>query len=251
MTRSHKTTITIASILMLILCYAGTSYAIGEFSMGINLGVTSAPNNIDKYTNSYNMYMKEYSESSPDTSVKQINNPYIPVYGMNLRYQFNYFLLRLGWHLAYSLVPIKGSITPAGGEKNSIRFNTYQNSFPITIGLIMPLKERTYFYIGAGRTLHYALIKITNSNPIPASIMQNYKDRYYKMFVGYNLIIGAEIPIANRFTISAEWIHQEGRSYPAKNGGTDAGGNDVSTPEITINAKGDILLFGINYYIHM
>jgi hypothetical protein len=63
------------------------------------------------------------------------------------------------------------------------------------------------------------------------------------------MILGAEVPLSEKSTITAEWIHQEGRSSPIGNEGRDASGNDTSLPKKEISVQGDILLFGVNYYI--
>ena len=235
--------------------------AIGEFSVGINAGVTYAPNNIDLDINQYNTAMKYYSENTAGTQkVTQMSVPYSPVIGFNARYQLNYVLLRMGCHYSNPIMPVEGSITPVGGVKNSIRIKTYQASLPVTIGLMIPLKKRTYFYLGAGGTFHQAYLEITQDHPVqPAAVpafdmatlnlSNNTRDRYYKAFVGYHMILGAEVPLSEKSTISAEWIHQEGRSSPIGNEGRDASGNDTSLPKKEISVQGDILLFGVNYYI--
>lgn len=235
--------------------------AIGEFSVGLNAGVTYAPNNIDLDINQYNTAMKFYSENTAGTQdVTQMSVPYAPVIGFNARYQLNYVLLRMGCHYSNPIVPVKGGITPVGGVKNSIKIKTYQASLPVTIGLMIPLKKRTYFYLGAGGTFHQAYLEITQDHPVqPAAapafdmatlnLSNNTRDRYYKAFVGYHMILGAEVPLSEKSTITAEWIHQEGRSSPIRNEGQDASGADTSLPKREISVQGDILLFGVSYYI--
>ncbi|HSV97150.1 MAG TPA: outer membrane beta-barrel protein [Spirochaetota bacterium] len=227
----------------------GGAYAIGEFGIGFNLGLTYAPNNTDDIIARYNGEMM----TTAGADVNQLNTPYVPVVGINLRYQFNYLLFRIGCHLATPVVPTKGSIT-VGGNKNTIRISAFQNSIPATIGLLMPVKKRTYFYIGGGGTLHQAYIKISQSAPDAAGIDigdDNRKDSYFKTFVGYHLLLGAEVPLSEKVTMTTEWIHQEGRSYPINNHGTDSAGNPTSSPKKAISVKGDVLLFGVSYYIQI
>lgn len=250
-------TILLPAILLLTLGAAPDSaHAIGEFSLGINAGVTYAPNNIDDTVNRYNDTLKNWAAANPGADVEQINVPYAPVLGFNVRYQFNFFLIRFGWHYSTSALSSEGSVTPNGGVKNKIKISSFQHSLPATVGLIMPLKKRTYFYIGAGGTFHMAFVEMTQSNPVQGGLdmatfglSNNKRDRYYKEFVGYHLILGAEVPVTSKFTLSAEWIHQEGRSYPMNNDGEDNAGASTSAPKKAINARGDVLLFGINYYI--
>ncbi len=255
--KARKITL-IGGLLFILLISTSICYAIGEFSLGVNIGITYDPNNLDNEITRYNTVMDAYKEENSGTTVSNLIVPYAPAYGFNIRYQFNFFLFRIGCHFTRPIVTNKGNITPAGGEKNTIRIISFQNSFPATIGLILPLKDRTYFYIGAGPTYHQAYVKITQSKPdqtssffSSAGLSTNKRDRYAEDFIGYHLMIGAEIPISGKLTLSTEWIHQEGRSYPLSNGGIDQFGNDTYLPKRIINVRGDFILLGINYYINL
>lgn len=230
--------------------------AIGEFSIGINGGATSDPNNLKDEITYYNTRMRASKENNTSTKISQINIPFCFVYGINIRYQFNFILIRMGCHFSKpSYYKSKGSITPSGGEKNIIRITTYQNSIPFSMGIIIPLKERTFFFIGAGFTFHQAYVKITQSNPDTSisseiGISQNRRNRYFDAFPGYHILIGMEIPVNKKMTISTEWIHQSGTSHPLSKKGHDNDGNTVNYPKRTINVNGDFMLLGINYYIN-
>ncbi len=236
-------------LIVAIAAVPGGAYAIGEIGVGFNLGLTYAPNNTDDLIARYNREMV----TTAGADVDQLGAPYVPVVGINLRYQFNYVLFRLGCHLAAPIMPTKGSIT-VGGQKNTIRVSAFQNSIPATVGLLLPVKKRTYFYIGGGGTLHQAYIKISQSAPDAAGIDigdDNRKDSYFKTFVGYHLLLGAEVPLSEKVTMTTEWIHQEGRSYPINNHGTDSAGNPTGSPKKAISVKGDVILFGLSYYIEI
>lgn len=253
MTLANKLLIILLSIGAL-LTYTSDAYAIGEFSMGINAGITRDPNDLENEINSQNAWMEAQKEADPGAKTTQLTVPYAFVPGFNFRYQFNYLLLRIGGHFAKSGSGVKGSYVSSTGAKNTIRIQTYQNSFPLSLGFIVPLKERTYFYMGAGITFHQAFVKITQSNPsVPAynSFGLNTKNIYLDNFVGFHLIVGTEAPLTDRITITAEWIHQEGRSHPIKNEGLDQNGLETTQPERIISARGDFILFGVNYYITM
>ncbi len=84
---------------------------------------------------------------------------------MSFRYQFNYLLFRLGGQFTKPGAGTKGSFTDAGGNKNVIRISTYQAAFPLSIGFLLPVKDKTYFYLGGGVTYYVASVKITQSNP--------------------------------------------------------------------------------------
>ena len=248
-------------ITALFLFFQGRALAIGEFALGLNAGVTYDPNNLENLTNRYNMAMQAYDETNPASTVNQISVPYSPVFGFNLRYQLNFFFLRIGSHYTAPMQTINGGITPGGGVKNTIKIETQQASFPATVGLLVPLSPRTHFFIGGGISYHHSRLSITQSNPeqatVPAydlknqdiTLSNNKRDRHSAAFVGFHFMIGAEIPIHEKFTLSVEWVHQEGRSHPVKNDGIDKDGISVDTEKKALDVRGDFLIFGLNYYI--
>lgn len=254
-------------LVALILSWSATdACAIGEFALGLNAGATYDPNNLEDLSSRYNMAMVAYKSTTGNegSSINQIAVPYSPVFGFNVRYQFNFFFFRIGSHYTTPMQTVKGSITPPGGVKNTIKIETFQASFPATVGLLVPVSNRTQFFIGAGPTYHQSSVTITQNNPdqtppgpatafnfnsLDGTLSANKRDRYSAAFVGYHLMVGAEIPVHEKFTLSVEWIHQEGRSHPIENDGID--GSDVATvsPMRTLDARGDFLIFGLNYYI--
>ncbi|HPA72636.1 MAG TPA: outer membrane beta-barrel protein [Spirochaetota bacterium] len=241
--------------------YASNAHAIGEFALGLNAGATYDPNNLEEQISRYNLALQSY-ELTGNASTSQISVPYSPVFGFNIRYQFNFFFFRIGSHYTTPFQTVKGSITPNAGVKNTIKIETYQMSIPATIGLLVPLSNRTHFFIGAGPTYHHSSVTITQSNPNQVgfllndaavdpygSLTANKRDRYSAAYVGYHLMVGAEIPVHEKFTLSVEWIHQEGRSHPVENDGVDSADAATVTPRRTLDARGDFLVFGLNYYI--
>jgi hypothetical protein len=229
-------------------------YAIGNFSLGINSGATYDPNNMENDINRFNREIEYQKESVSGTRGEQIDVPYSFILGASLRYQFNFLLFRLGGQFTKPGAGTKGSFTPAGGERNVIRISTYQAAFPVSIGFTVPVKEKTYFYLGGGITYYMASVKITQSNPAawpsPAAVpTTDVKDSYSGNFPGWHLLVGAEVPLFDKYSITVEWMHQEGHSYLLKNHGLNNSGTKTSVPNRVINAKGDFILFGINYYI--
>jgi hypothetical protein len=241
--------ITITIAIALLFQSTDNLYAIGNFSLGVNLGGTYDPNYLENDINTFNSaieYGKEYSGAKGE----QIEVPYSFVSGVSFRYQFNYLLFRLGGQFAKPGAGTKGSFTDAGGNKNVIRISTYQAAFPLSIAFILPVKERTYFYMGGGMTYYNAYVKITQSNPSAGPFTtSDMRDSYSGNFPGWHLLVGAEVPLYKNYSISVEWMHQEGRSYPMTNDGLAVDGTKTTSPKRVINARGDFILFGVNYYI--
>lgn len=243
--------IILITLISIILFINDNAKAIGNFSLGVNTGGTYDPNNLKDDINYINKEI-EYQKDAGAGTGEQIDIPYGLVAGANLKYQFNYILFRIGAQFVKPGEGTKGSFT-SGGVKNEIRISTYQASFPITIGFMLPIKEKTNFYIGCGITYHIAAVKITQSNPYAgpfAAIPDNHmKDSYYGQFPGWHFILGAEVPFFERYSITVEWMHQEGRSHPLSNRGVDGTGAEANSPKRIIKTRGDFILFGINYYI--
>ncbi|MBN2039561.1 MAG: outer membrane beta-barrel protein [Spirochaetes bacterium] len=238
-------------IIAFVCCYTEVSYAIGEFSIGINTGMTYDPNNLGDEISRANQYIADYRENNTGAEGEEINVPYALLLGCNLKYHFNYLLFRFAGYFAKPGAGVEGSYTPPGGPENEIKISTYQASFPLSIAFLLPLKERTFFYFGGGMTYHIASVKITQSNPDPAFpvLGTDRMDKYTGSFTGWHLLVGAEVPLLDKYSISVEWIHQEGRSSSISNDGIDINGNGINTPGRQINTRGDFILFGINYYI--
>ena len=228
----------------LLFFHAIGTYAIGDLGIGINIGLTYDPNNIENEISETNALMQAYKTANAGTKTKQINVPYIPVLGFNFRYNFNYLLFRFGGYHSRSLIfKSEGSIE-ISSVKNEIEIESYQTTFPVSIGLIVPLRRRTLIYFGAGLNLHFIYLEIKQSNPGNGFINpDDEKNRYESMFGGYHLILGAEFPISENYTLTVEWIRQSGISPMIESKDT--------TDERTINVDSNIIMFGINYYLSL
>lgn len=240
-------------------------YAIGEFGIGINLGATYDPNYLEDEITHYNMKVEEYQQNVDHTKSKTITVPYAPVVGINMRYLFNYFILRLGCQYTKPIRQMEGSVTNSDGEEDTIKIKTFQFSFPVTFGLVLPVKDRSYFFIGGGPSIIYSYIKtmrtgssatddvnlqVTDSST-DDDLSTNETDKYSKAYGGYHIILGAEVQIFDELSLSTEWIHQEGKSSTKGNDGIDSTGKKTGEPRRVIYGDGDFFLFGISYYIKM
>jgi hypothetical protein len=251
MNNYNKKIITCIISAAVIFCLNFKLHAIGKFSLGVNTGLTYDPNNLENDINLINKEIEYQKASTAGTQGKQVEVPYACLLGANIKYQFNFLLFRLGGYFAQTFTGCKGSFTSAAGQQNSIHLSNFQASFPLSFAFLLPVKEMTYFYLGGGFTLHRASVKITQSNPDagPFPPGGNRRNSYSAYFPGWHLLVGAEVPLSGKYSVSVEWMHQEGISHPVKNNGLDNTGSPVDTPKRTINARGDFIFFGINYYI--
>ncbi len=86
----HHTIIITIALLLFIFIEHEHAFAIGEFSIGLNAGLTQDPNHLEPAITQWNTQAKTTA-----SDVDQISIPYSFVWGINVRYQFNYFLFRL------------------------------------------------------------------------------------------------------------------------------------------------------------
>ncbi len=216
--------------------------AIGDVGVGINIGITHDPNNLESEINKYNENMEAYKTANSGTELNQINVPYSPVLGVNFRYNFNYLLFRIGGYYTRAyFYKAQGNIK-ISGTKNKIKIDSYQAGFPGSICLLVPLKKRTISYIGGGMNLHFTYLKISQTNPGAGIVSPDDSvNRYSGMFAGFHIIFGIEFPLTNRYTLTGEWIHQMGSSPMIK--------SEDTADERSFNVNSDYIMFGINYYI--
>ncbi len=218
--------------------------AITEIGIGLSGGMSYDPNNIEEEIASYNSAIEAYKSANSGTEVSPLNIPYVGILGINIRFKIEFFLLRIGFqYLEAFLYPTMGSIEPPAGDRNTIRFNTWQISLPVSFGFLLEATRRCIFYFGGGFNTFFVNLQITQSDPDTALGLPN--DRKKEVFdtylFGYHIFLGAEFPlIIKRLSVSAEWVFQQGISKPVR--------SSKSSQKRTIDVTGNQIIFGINYY---
>ncbi len=257
--RTHRARVALlAAGAAFFLLIASAPGAAGELSFGVNAGATYDVNRLGEDINRYNVVMEAYSDENPGSMTQSMGTPVAPAFGLSARYQFNQLLFRVGLYFATPVGSIEGYITPADGQENRLKISTFQISMPATVALVLPIKEKTYVYLGLGLTYHQIYVKMSQSNPqqtaalFEANGLSSHRtDQYGGQFGGYHILIGAEFPLLERLTLTVDWIHQEARSQALENKGTDANGAATTSPKRTFSATGDFAFIGVNYYLQI
>ena len=222
----------------------GQAHALYEIGIGISGGITYDHTNLEGEIGRYNNAIEYYKASNAGTSVTQLNVPYEGVFGLNTRFRIDFFLIKIGCYYSQAfLYPTMGSIENSSGIFNTIRFNSWQVSLPLSVGFLLEASRRCWFSLGGGFNTFLVHIEIKQSNPDPAWGLpgDRRKDTFDTHLFGYHLFIGVELPlIIKRLSISAEWIYQRGISDPVK--------SSNSSEKRTIDVSGNYILLGINYY---
>lgn len=227
-----------------VLCLKNSLHAIYEIGIGISAGLTYDSTNLENEIGRYNSAMETYKASNPGTEITQLNVPYEVILGINTRFRLDFFLIRVGCYYTQAFwYSTLGTIETPAGTQNSIRFNTWQITLPVSVGFLLEASRRCIFYLGGGFTTFITNLEIKQSSPDPVLGLPSdrKKDEFEAYFFGYHLFIGVELPLViKRLSVSAEWCFQQGISDPLK--------SSRSSEKRTINSTGHGIILGINYY---
>lgn len=234
-----------SSAAVILLLAKISAFAVGEIGIGLNLGLTYDPNNIEPEISAVNARMIEYERTNPGTDLTTLNLPYSPVIGTNVRYTLNNLMLRTGVIYARPfLYPSTGNIAPPAGTDNVIKYDSYVLSFPVQVCLMMRLGVNTSVYFGAGAAAHISYLEVTQSSPGGGFVDPDIASaKYSAAHIGWNFIAGAEAPLSDRSSVTVEWFYQNAVSGAAKNSG--------GAPPRALNSSCSMILFGINYYLRL
>jgi hypothetical protein len=216
-------------------------FAIGEFSIGLTTGMNYDLLNLNDTISYYNISMEDYKEANTGTKISKFENPYAPIFGINLKYQFNYLLFRIGSNYSETIFFPTNGMMEIGGVKNKISINRSQYSLPVSFGFLLPFKTRTYYYFAMGMNFDVVYLEIIQTNPSGTVFSNNEKDRFETYFVSFHILNGIEVPLSERYTLTVEWIHKYAKSTPVE--------SMDSSMKYIFNISGETILFGINYYI--
>jgi len=259
--------------LLLCLVLAGSIQAIGFFSMGGTIGLHPNPNNI-MYGHPSDAGGANIAKSADSIAKTQFYNkliltadgkgeqfsyPMAIPFGLNLKYNWNHLLLRIGLNHSLLIGGSSGSITPSGGKKNVIDFHSSLTIVPVTFGFVFEINQSDHFYFGMGPMFGQAVIVVQHSKPkeikkvLPADKQDLAFSKYdYKgVGLGFHYVFGMEVPLSKRFSLSVEWLGTIGSTgiSNAKVTKTKGGKSTKEPMGQTIDYSGQRLLFGFNYFI--
>jgi len=240
-----KTIIIHTATVLFVAAVTVPSHAIGEFGLGINIGISPDPGNIENIITDYNTALLIHKDANTGTSLEQFTVPTQPVFGINLRYKFNYIFFRFGLHYSKTLIaPPEGTVTSSVPlPKNIITMETLHLAVPVSIAFIIPLNDMAFFFMGAGFNFHIARLEIIQSAPdIQLGLPENdSRNTYESKIGGAHFITGIEVPVIGNITACVEWIHQSGKSKNIKSSENTANSR-------TLSIDSEIFLIGVNYY---
>lgn len=233
----------ISCIFVLLLClFSEGAYSIGEFALGMGTGVAHDPNGIEGNVDQYNRTLMAYNRAVKGSKIEKINVPFYPVLGLSLRYHFNYLLLRAGLNYTTALFfPPSGSIKSESIDTD-ISIDSWQFSMPASIGFLLPLRDRTFFFFAAGLSYYVVHHEISQNRVSGIAGLPSEKDGFFEGDAGgFHFLFGGEVPILQRYTIAFEWLRQFCQSGPVE--------NDKGEGTRAFNFINDTIIVSINYYV--
>ncbi len=180
------------------------------FSMGMMAGVANDAGNIEKTAGNINMEMHAVAGAD----VKEIETTYTPVLALSLGYINDTLLIRGGWEYATNyFYNSSGSINNAG-SRNKIGIDYSRYTFPLTLGIVIPLADRNRIYFGGGIDMSYALMKVKQSNPAAAPLTQypGTSHTYSAFLTGKHISFGAEAVVSRNYSFSMEFTGYYGNN---------------------------------------
>lgn len=262
----------------LLLAFSTALYGIGSLQLGANLGVypninglaanylpdggdnaAGIPRGSHSRRDSIDMYDSIIKRANEETNIsgKAAGYPIAATYGVELRYLWNNLFFRLGADYSTQVTAKKASLKTTTYD-NSISYQSWAMSVPLTIGLSNELKDFFHFYMGIGPYYSYAHINVKHSAPQAFSETFLGAGSSYIPYedisiggdvVGLHFLVGIQIPVIDdKLFVSFDIMHIEARSGSLDVNGKDENGNAINdTTGSTIEQNGEKYLFGVQY----
>jgi len=139
----------------------------------------------------------------------------IPI-GLNLRYLEKWYLVRLGflYHISIggtnSITTGKNSTVKQVEESYSIRMA----EIPITFAFNIRNDEYTRFYAGAGPSIFFGSVNMIFDNGQADKLRD--EDLYSGWALGMHLVVGGEVSLSSKFSLSMEIVFNYGNKSPVE-----------------------------------
>ncbi len=222
--------------LLILLLWINTEAA-GLFNLGLMAGVANDAGNVEEVTGDFNMEMR----SVVGATVTELETTYTPVLSVNIAYINDNLLIKTGWEYTTNyFYNSSGSINSAG-TANKIEIDYSRYTFPVTLGVVIPLTNRDRFYFAGGLNMSYVVMKVKQSNPGFWAAYPDKSHTFASYIMGTHIKCGAESIISRNYSIAFEFTRYYGN--PKKVKSEDKGS------ETFLNVNSFEITAGINYNI--
>lgn len=215
---------------LFILCLPLASVqASGIFGMGINAGVSGEGGSLGDLARKINTEMHITGGSIEDVDV-----PYLPVLAIEFLYSQRSLVVGVGWEYCTSLI-----MAPEGSiSGNTVTIDYTRFTFPLTVGMAIPLSDRTRFYFAGGMNVSYMVTQVNQSSPGAIASYPSDKHLFTAYIFGFHFKTGAEAVVSRNYSLVFEYTCYMRRAKQVKDSGETAetimGGSDF---EITAGIR--------------
>ncbi len=227
-----------ACCMLIILAPLTSVYAAGVFGMGISGGVSGEGGSLGDLARNINIEMP-----SVGGSFEEIDVPYLPVLSIEILYSQRSLIIGLGWEYCTSIV-----MAPEGSVSgNTITIDYTRFTFPLTIGMAIPLTERTRFYFAGGINVSYIVMQVNQSDPAvwvtPPYGLSADKHLFTGYVYGFHFKTGAEAVVSRNYSLVFEYTQYMRRANKVK--------DRTETAEIIMGGSDFEITAGIRYNLDL
>ena len=221
--------------MLILLCPLAPLYAAGIFGMGISAGMSGDGGSLGDLARDINLEMH-----TAGGTIEDIQTTYLPVVSIEFLYSYQSVMIGMGWQYCTSVI-----MSPEGSiDGNNISFEYTRFSFPLTLGMAIPLHERARFYFAGGFNISYIVTQINQSSP--GALASFPAEREY-LFTGYvfglHFKTGAEAVLSRNYSLFVEYTRVLRRAAKAK--------DQTDTVEITMGGSDFEITAGFRYNLDL
>lgn len=224
----------IAFSILLVIAIMAPASASGIFGMGINAGVSGEGGSLGDLARKLNIQM-----NAAGGSVDEIEVPYLPVLAVEFIYTQRSLIISLGWEYCTSFIVLpEGSI-----GANTITLDYTRFTFPLTIGMAIPLTERTRFYFAGGMDVSYMVTQLNQSDPGAIASYPDAKHLFTGYVFGFHFKIGAEAVLSRNYSLVFGFTNYMRRTTPVR--------DEADSAEIIMGGSDFEITAGIRYNLDL
>jgi opacity protein-like surface antigen len=212
--------------------------AAGIFGMGISAGLSGEGGSLGGLARKINHQMPAAS-----ADYTAIDVPYMPVFAIEFLYTQRSFYFGLGWEYCTSLLMTpEGSV---GGNKITIDYTRF--TFPLTIGMSIPLTDRSRFYFAGGLNFSHIVTQVNQSDPTAWTTapygLSEEEHLFAEYFYGFHFKTGAEAKVSRNYSIMFEYTRYMGHAKWVK--------DDDGVAEIIMGVSDFEITVGLRYNLDL
>lgn len=221
--------------IFMLFCLTTGGHAAGIFGMGINSGVSTGGGTLGKAARDINYQMRSVSGADVD----EIDTPYVPVFSIEFLYSYQSLLIGLGWEYSSAvLMSPEGSI-----DGNTISLDYSRFTFPVSIGLAVPVSSRSRFYFAGGMNISYIVLQVNQSSPGAVTSLPDREMLFDAYVFGFHFKAGAEAVLSRNYSLVFEYTYYMGRETRVK--------DDDDAGEIAFGCSESEITAGIRYNLDL